>query len=115
MVLVQEVGDRAGQAALLVEVAGEVGVAEGGGGFYAKHKPKPGGVGAAAGAAIDDDRRLRRRPRRRHRVGVVGESVEDPDLFGLVEDGPRVALLDERNHVLRYKTGIASRFDEMLA
>lgn len=32
-----------------------------------------------------------------------------------VEHSPRVALLDERNHVVRYKTGIASRFDEMLA
>lgn len=32
-----------------------------------------------------------------------------------VEHSPRVALLDEQNHVLRYKTGIASRFNEMLA
>jgi aspartate 1-decarboxylase len=32
-----------------------------------------------------------------------------------VEHNPRVALLDEQNRVLRYKTGIASRFDEMLA
>ena len=32
-----------------------------------------------------------------------------------VEHCPRVALLDEHNQVLRYKTGIASRFEEMLA
>ncbi len=32
-----------------------------------------------------------------------------------VEHCPRVALLDEHNQVLRYKTGIASRFDEMMA
>jgi aspartate 1-decarboxylase len=32
-----------------------------------------------------------------------------------LEHTPRVALLDERNKVLRYKTGINSRFDEMLA
>ena len=32
-----------------------------------------------------------------------------------VDHRPRVALLDERNQVVRYKTGIASRFEEMLA
>jgi aspartate 1-decarboxylase len=32
-----------------------------------------------------------------------------------VDHRPRVALLDENNHVVRYKTGIASRFEEMLA
>ena len=32
-----------------------------------------------------------------------------------VDHCPRVALLDERNRVVRYKTAIASRFEEMLA
>ncbi len=32
-----------------------------------------------------------------------------------VEHCPRVALLDTENRVVRYKTGISSRFDEMLA
>jgi aspartate 1-decarboxylase len=32
-----------------------------------------------------------------------------------VDHRPRVALLDERNGVVRYKTGITSRFEEMLA
>ena len=32
-----------------------------------------------------------------------------------VEHSPRVALLDERNEVVRFKTGIASRFEEMMA
>lgn len=32
-----------------------------------------------------------------------------------VDHSPRVALLDTENKVVRYKTGIASRFDEMFA
>lgn len=32
-----------------------------------------------------------------------------------VDHCPRVALLDEHNRVIRYKTGITSRFEEMLA